>query len=92
MKIFKAGMNINAVMFACNNCGAVWAATEGWNPKTSDDSYFSWVDKQVKGSVFFSRSKSGKTFTCECPNCSELARTPAALHNAYMVFRDELVH
>jgi hypothetical protein len=40
--------------------------------------------------VFFSRSKSGKTFTCECPNCRQMAKTPAALHNAYMNYVKEL--
>jgi len=90
MKIFNQGMNVQAVMFACNNCGAVWAATDTWNPKTSGESYFAWKDKQVPGAVFFSRSKSGKTFSCECPNCHEMARTPAALHNAYMNYVREL--
>ena len=90
MKIFNKGMNVQAVMFACNNCGAVWAATDTWNPKTSGETYFAWKDRQERDAVFFSRSKSGKTFTCECPNCREMARTPAALHNAYMNYVKEL--
>jgi len=83
MKIFNAGISIKAVMFACNNCGAAWSATDTWNPKTSNESYFNWKDKQPKDAVFYSRSKTGKTFRCECPNCHEMASTPAALHDAY---------
>ena len=90
MKIFNKGMNIQAVMFACNNCGAVWAATDTWNPKISKQTYFTWKDSQEPDAVFFSRSKSGKTFTCECPNCRQMAKTPAALHNAYMNYVKEL--
>lgn len=90
MKIFNKGMNIKAVMFACNNCGAVWAATETWDPKTSKETYFAWKDKQDPKAVFFSRSNTGKTFSCECPNCRKWAQTPAALHNAYMNYVKEL--
>lgn len=90
MKIFNKGMNVEAVMFACNNCGAVWAATDTWNPKTCGETYFAWKDRQGPGAVFYSRSKSGKTFSCECPNCHEMARTSAALHNAYLNYLKEL--
>lgn len=83
MKIFNAGISLKAVMFACNNCGAAWSATEGWNPKRDGHNYFGWKDRQPDDAVFYSRSKSGKTFRCECPNCHELASTPAALHDAY---------
>lgn len=90
MKIFNKGMNIQEVMFACNNCGAVWSATKGWEPGVNHESYFQWKDKQPEQAVYYNRSNTGKTFRCECPNCHQMTQTPAALHNAYMNYVKEL--
>lgn len=90
MKIFNAGIKMDLVMFACGQCGAVWASPKEWEMPSMDGHYSKWAEQQTSGTIFYRRSKTGKTFICKCPNCGQDARTPAALHNAYMNYLKEL--